>query len=153
MNKSYWLTASAHWLLRIALGSVFIFHGSDKILNMTAFSQMMEMSESSIILLAFAELVGGMLIVLGGLGLEWASRIGGLAIIPPMLGAITLVHWGQWRFTPSETHPIGGMEFQVVLLLLAVFFVLDGSSVPQEIAQPTEKVEQSAEKIKAFVGD
>ena len=47
--------------------------------------------------------------------------LAGLAIVPVMLGAIFMVHWGRWSFSPTETHPMGGMEFQVVLLLIALF--------------------------------
>mgnify|MGYP001361145532 CR=1 FL=1 len=45
-----------------------------------------------------------------------------------MLGAIWLVHWGRWNFVPSEDHPMGGMEFQVVLLLIMLFFIALGLS-------------------------
>jgi putative oxidoreductase len=44
-----------------------------------------------------------------------------------MLGAIAMVHWPRWSFVPSETHPMGGMEFQVVLMLLGLFFALRGN--------------------------
>jgi len=43
-----------------------------------------------------------------------------------LIGAIAMVHSGQWSFVPSETHPMGGMEFQVVLLLMAIWFVATG---------------------------
>ena len=44
-----------------------------------------------------------------------------------MIGAIYLVHWGQWSNVPSETHPFGGMEFQTLLLAVGAFFVLRGN--------------------------
>ena len=45
---------------------------------------------------------------------------------PVLMGAIAMVHWPRWAFTPSETHPMGGMEFQVTLLCLAIYFMLTG---------------------------
>ena len=53
----------------------------------------------------------------------WLVR---LALIPVMLGAIAMVHRPRWSFVPTESHPMGGMEFQVVLLLLAAWFALGG---------------------------
>jgi hypothetical protein len=38
-----------------------------------------------------------------------------------------MVHWGRWNFTPAEGFPMGGMEFQVVLLLAAFYFLVMGN--------------------------
>ena len=77
--------------------------------------------------------VGGAFILLGGASrvtpaAAWVTRLGAAMIIPVMLGAIVMVHWGQWNFLPSQTHPIGGMEFQVVLLLVSLYFVAKGNT-------------------------
>jgi putative oxidoreductase len=48
-------------------------------------------------------------------------------VVPVMIGAIVMVHWGQWSFVATETHPRGGMEFQMVLLLLALWFAAVGN--------------------------
>jgi len=37
------------------------------------------------------------------------------------------VHWGQWSFVPSASHPMGGMEFQVVLMLIMLYLVVTGN--------------------------
>ncbi len=34
---------------------------------------------------------------------------------------------GQWNFVPSATHSMGGFEFQAVLLLVMVYFVITGN--------------------------
>lgn len=34
---------------------------------------------------------------------------------------------GQWNFVPSETHPIGGMEFMVTLILLMIYVAVKGN--------------------------
>ena len=44
-----------------------------------------------------------------------------------MIGAILKFHWGRWAFNPTDAHPMGGLEFQVTLLLLALYFVFAGN--------------------------
>ncbi|MCH7507657.1 MAG: hypothetical protein IID60_10185 [Proteobacteria bacterium] len=43
------LTQNAHWFLRIALASVFIFHGLLKFLNLEAFAQMLPISYLTVV--------------------------------------------------------------------------------------------------------
>ena len=78
-------------------------------------------------LVAFAEVAGGIGIIVGGFTSSLITRLSGLAIIPVMLGAIFMVHWPRWSFAPTEEFPMGGMEFQVVLLLIATYFVVVGN--------------------------
>ncbi len=126
MNK---LSPYAHWTLRIALGSVFIYHGLIKFPNLSGLSQMMHMPLVMIAMLAVVETVGGLLVVVGGFSKDWMTRVGALLLMMPMLGAIVMVHWGQWNFMPSESHPMGGMEFQVTLLLVQLYLLIKGNSV------------------------
>ena len=119
--------ASAHWALRIALASVFIFHGTQKFAGLEGFAQMMNLPYLVAFLVAAAELAGGALILTGGISRDWITRLGGALLIPVMVGAITMVHWGQWSFVPSASYPMGGSEFQVTLLLVAIYFVLKGN--------------------------
>jgi len=125
------LTQNAHWLLRIALASVFIYHGVLKLLNLEGFAQMLPVSYLQVVLVALAETGGGLLVLLGGFRddviSDYATRIGAALNIPVMIGAITLVHWGRWNFLPSETHPVGGIEFQTVLLLIMAYLVITGN--------------------------
>ena len=121
------LGTSAHWALRIALASVFIFHGADKFGSLDGFAQMMNLPYAIALLVATAELAGGILILAGGISRDWITRLGGALLIPVMLGAITMVHWGQWSFVPSQSYPMGGSEFQVTLLLISLYFVLKGN--------------------------
>ena len=127
------LTQNAHWLLRIALASVFIYHGMMKFLNLEATAQMLPISYLQVVLVAAAETGGGLLVLLGGMAnnslSDLATRIGAALNIPVMIGAISIVHWGQWNFVPSATHPMGGFEFQAVLVLLMVFLVITGNRV------------------------
>lgn len=125
------LKAFAPWLLRVALASVFVFHGILKFANLEGFAMMLPISYFEVVLVALAETTGGILILVGGFGkaplFDLATRIGAALNIPVMLGAIWMVHWGRWNFAPADTHPMGGMEFQVVLLLIMLFFIAAGN--------------------------
>ncbi len=125
------LIANAHWLLRIALASVFIYHGLLKFQNLEGFAQMLPISYLQVVLVATAETVGGLLVMLGGLRddsiSDLATRVGAALNIPVIVGAIAIVHWGRWNFVPTESHPMGGFEFQAVLLLLMLYLVVTGN--------------------------
>ncbi len=122
------LSKNAHWTLRIALASVFLFHGLTKFQDLSTMAAMMGVPVAMWGLVAIAESTGGLLIIAGGFTKDIVTRIAGVLLIVPMIGAIAMVHWPQWSFIPSETHPMGGMEFQVTLLLIALYFVLHGNS-------------------------
>jgi putative oxidoreductase len=125
------ITSNAHWLLRIALASVLLFHGVLKLANLEGFAQMLPISYLQVVLVALAETGGGLLVLVGGFRdgaiSDLATRVGAALNIPVLIGAITIVHWGQWNFVPSETHPMGGFEFQAVLLLLVLYLVVTGN--------------------------
>jgi putative oxidoreductase len=128
MNAS---TAHTHWLLRIAVAGVFVFHGLMKLKNLEGTASMLPISYLSTVLVALAETGGGLLVLVGGLGkdrmYDMATRIGAAINIPVMLGAIVMIHWGRWNFVPAEGFPMGGMEFQVVLLLLLSYLTITGN--------------------------
>ncbi|NND64989.1 MAG: DoxX family protein [Gammaproteobacteria bacterium] len=127
LNK---LEVHAHFLLRIALASVFIYHGWSKLSDISGFAQMMGLPTIVAALVTAAEILGGVGILAGGLMKnDLITRLSGLVIVPVMLGAIFLVHWPRWNFMISESHPAGGMEFQVVLLLIALYFLIVGNGV------------------------
>ena len=122
------LKPNAHWLLRIGLASVFIFHGMGKAMNLGGFSDMSGLPTAAAALVTLAELAGGVGIIVGAFTNDLITRLSALAITPVMLGAVFMVHWGRWSFTPAEGFPMGGMEFQVVLLLTALFFLVMGNA-------------------------
>ncbi len=125
------LTANAHWFLRIALASVFVFHGVLKFMNLEGFAQMLPISYLQVVLVATAETAGGLLVLLGGFRgdavSDLATRIGAVLNLPVMIGAIAMIHWGQWNFVPSESHPMGGSEFQAVLVLVMLYIAVTGN--------------------------
>lgn len=124
----------AHWALRLALASVFLFHGIYKFTDLAGFAQMMQMPEFVALLVALAETVGGVLVIAGGFTKDWITRLAALMFIPVLIGAIFMVHWPQWNFVASATHKMGGMEFQVVLLLIALYLVITGNNGRQSAA-------------------
>lgn len=133
LNATAAIAPHSHWLLRAAVAGVFLFHGLQKFLVMgiEGFAGMMGLPVAVAFLVALAEVLAGAGIIAGAtvrgpLG-DLATRLSGLALVPVMLGAIAMVHWGRWSFAPSETHPMGGMEFQVVLLLLGLYFIIRGN--------------------------
>ncbi len=125
------MTPHAHWLLRGSIASVFIYHGTLKLMNLEGFAQMLPISYTETVLVALAEFVGGLLVFFGGFSKsqlsDLATRLGAAFQIPVLLGAIAMVHWGRWNFVPAENFPRGGMEFQVTLILVALYLVLTGN--------------------------
>ena len=141
------ITLNAHWLLRIAIVGVFLFHGLLKFANLEGFAAMLPISYTEVVLVAFAETGGAVLLLLGGFGasrfFDMTTRIGALLNIPVMIGAIAIVHWGQWNFLPSQTHPVGGIEFQVVLTLIMLYIAITGNQRLRTTGASVIRVEQA----------
>lgn len=117
----------AHWALRVALASVFIYHGVGKLAGIEQFAQMMNLSYAVALLVALAEFGGGVLVLLGGFTRSWVTRLGAGFFVPVLIGAIMMVHWGQWNFVANEAYPMGGSEFQATLLLISIYLLIKGN--------------------------
>jgi putative oxidoreductase len=142
-NMTRPLHGIAFWPLRLAMAGIFLYHGPGKFM-MPEMAGMMGLSQPVWLLVGTAEVLGGAGFIVGGLlpGAAGAAitRLAGLAVIPVMLGAIAMVHWGQWNFVASGTHPMGGMEFQVLILSVAIYALLTGfARVTQEQAYAAPK--------------
>lgn len=122
-----------HWALRVALASTFLFHGLPKFAGIAEFAESNDLPLVIALLVPIAEVGGALLVLLGGISRgilgDLATRLGALAFIPVMVGAIAMVHWPRWSFEPSGSHPAGGMEFQVILILLSVYLLVKGNDV------------------------
>lgn len=119
------LAPHAHWLLRTALVSVFLYHAIGQFRALEGVAEALGLSAMGTgflpltIAVSILELVGSILIIAGGLGREWMTRAGALFFIPVMLGAIFLFHIKQgW----------GKMELEFCLLMISSFFFLTGNS-------------------------
>lgn len=123
----------AHWLLRFALASVFLYHGLTKFPALGMLSEMMGMPAFMIGMLATMETAAGALILFGGVGPAWATRTAGAIIIAVMLGAIAMVHWPHgWNSVNMGMGNEGrGMQFQVTLILVSLYLmVVDKGTAP-----------------------
>jgi putative oxidoreductase len=112
-----------NWFLRLAIGTVFLYHGLTK--DLKGFSTGMNLPLVVGGLVIFAEIAGGLGYLLGGfndkeyLGFtitQWSS----LAVIPVLIGAIYLVHWKN-GFDGMK----GGFEYQFTLLMIALYFLFN----------------------------
>lgn len=109
-------------LILLAMGIVFLYHGTTKKLG--EFSKMFKLPIFIASLVIFAEIAGGIGFLLGGFikdkyfGLtitQWAS----LAVIPVLLGAISMVHYKNgFNFMDN------GWEYQFVLVMVALQLLL-----------------------------
>ena len=116
------------WFIRLPFAIVFAGHGMGKLLMPWASAEMLGLPVVLVVVVGIAEVLAGIGAVVGGIDRAphhaLVSRLAGLAAAPVLLGAIAMVHWPRWSFVASESHPMGGMEFQVVLLGIALFFLL-----------------------------
>ncbi|MBL8996519.1 MAG: DoxX family protein [Gemmatimonadales bacterium] len=125
------MQALAPWLLRLPFAAVFLYHGLGKLAAPAEMAAGMNAPVMMIVLVGLAETLAGIGAIVGGIKgapkRDLVTRLSGLAAAPVMMGAIAMVHWPRWSFTPSETHPMGGMEFQVTMLALAIYFIVTGA--------------------------
>jgi putative oxidoreductase len=113
-------------LIRIAIGSCFILHGSQKVLGMFGgpglhgFSQKLSILGVPIALsyaAAWFEFVGGFMILLG-----LVTELGALMCACVMLGAIILVHTPDKGYFAQQ----GGFEYPLNLLLSCLAIICTG---------------------------
>ena len=118
-----------HWLPRVSLAATFLFHGFPKFMMAQGMADMMGMPVMAVYMLALMEVGGALLILWGGFGPDCATRAGGLLMAGPMVGAIALVHgangWNSVSMGPDM--PGNGMEFQVLILAISLFFAIKGN--------------------------
>ncbi|MCP1676978.1 putative oxidoreductase [Natronocella acetinitrilica] len=120
-----------HWLLRFLLASVFTYMGIDKFMGggIAEFAGVVDLPVFVATMVALAEIGAGVFVVIGAFTSGWVTRLGAAMAVPVMLGAIVMAHWGQWHFMPTVTHPMGGMMFQVSLLLVAIYVLARGNEI------------------------
>jgi putative oxidoreductase len=116
-----------HWLLRIALGSVFVIHGIGNFMNLTGFAEAINVSHMVGLILVVAEIAGGILVLAGGFMGDKMTRLGALTLIPVLLIVMYMVHWKDMSFTFSQVHVVGGVEYLLVLFLISLYMLLKGN--------------------------
>ena len=118
---------NASWFLRIPFSATFFYHGAGKLLVPQLSAELHGLPLWLTLLVGVAEILVAVGVVAGGTRLPQAAlgnRLGALGAIPILLGAIVIEHWPKWSFVASESHPLGGMEFQVALLGIALFLLV-----------------------------
>ncbi|MBC8479379.1 MAG: DoxX family protein [FCB group bacterium] len=120
----------SHWLVRLSLFGIFIYHGLIKYPMAQGMADMMGMPVIIVYLLATAEVAGALLILYGGIGPDWSTQAAGAIFSIVMLGAIFTVHLKNgWNSINMGSGNMGqGMEFQVLILAVSVFFLTKGKS-------------------------
>jgi uncharacterized membrane protein YphA (DoxX/SURF4 family) len=116
-----------HWLLRIALGSVFVIHGIGNFMNLTGFAAALNVPHMMGLLLVMAEIVGGILVLSGGFMGDKMTRLGALMLIPVMLVVMYTMYWKDMSFTLSQVHVVSGVEYLLVLFLISLYMLLKGN--------------------------
>lgn len=123
MNFLSPLAAHAHWALRLPLAATFLYHGLTKF-PVEAFSEAMSMPVAMVWPVAIVEIVAGIALIIGAFNKEILTRLGGLIVIVIMIGAIGMVHFKNgWNVMN------GGMEFQVLMLGVGLYFASRGNKV------------------------
>lgn len=131
LNK---LSGIAHWLPRLSLAAIFIYHGFPKIAMTGDVSAMMEMPFIMVLMLGIMEVGGALLLLWGGFGPDWATRVSGLLFTVVMVGAIVMVH-AQYGWSSVNMGDNGGrgMEFQVLIIAVSLLYVFKGNTLNQKV--------------------
>ena len=113
---------SSDWFLRVPLAAIIIEQGSFKLPDMAGQAESYGLPLILFALAAFAEIAGGIAILLGGLiRNNWMSdmltRLGGLAITTVVAGVIVMIYFG----------PFSGWQLQGMLLAAGAFFLMRGN--------------------------
>jgi putative oxidoreductase len=135
MNQLNKLSGIAHWLPRLSLAAIFIYHGFPKIAMAGDVAAMMGMPVFMVLMLGAVEIGGALLLLWGGFGPEWATRIAGIMFTVVMIGAIAMVH-AQYGWNSINMGDNGGrgMEFQVLIIAVSLLYALKGNALNEKVS-------------------
>jgi len=131
LNK---LSGIAHWLPRLSLAAIFIYHGFPKVAMTGDVAAMMGMPFIMVLMLGVVEVGGALLLLWGGFGPDWATRLSGLLFTAVMIGAIVMVH-AQYGWNSINMGDNGGrgMEFQVLIIAVSLLYAFKGNTLTQKV--------------------
>lgn len=113
-----------HWLPRLSLASIFLYHGIIKFPIAAMMADKMGMPVFMVYMLAMMEVLIGVFIILGALGREILTKVAGLLIAVIMLGAILMVHIKNgWSGVSMEQ----GVELQLFIFTVGLYFLVKGN--------------------------
>lgn len=133
MNQLNKLSGIAHWLPRLSLAAIFIYHGFPKVAMAGDVAAMMGMPMAMVLMLGLIEIGGALLLLWGGFGPEWATRVAGLMFTAVMIGAIAMVH-AQFGWNSINMGDNGGrgMEFQVLIIAVSLLYTFKGNALNEK---------------------
>ena len=116
-----------HWLPRLSLASIFLYHGITEFPMAAMMADMLGMPVAMVYVLALVEVLIGVFIILGALGREILTKVAGLFIAVDMLGAILMIHihYGWNGVLVAEQ----GVELQLFILTAGLYFLVKGNDV------------------------
>ncbi|MGM0588678.1 MAG: DoxX family protein [Bacteroidota bacterium] len=131
LNK---LSGIAHWLPRLSLAAIFIYHGFPKVAMTGDVAAMMGMPFIMVLMLGLMEIGGALLMLWGGIGPDWSTRLAGLIFTGIMIGAIVMVH-AQFGWSSINMGNNGGrgMEFQVLIIAVSLLYAFKGNALKKAI--------------------
>lgn len=134
MDQFNKLSGIAHWLPRLSLAAIFIYHGFPKIAMTGDVAAMMGMPFIMVLMLGFVEVGGALLLLWGGVGPDWATRAAGLLFTGVMIGAIVMVH-AQYGWNSINMGDNGGrgMEFQVLIIAVSLLYTFKGNALNKKV--------------------
>ncbi len=111
---------NTHWLVRLVVMIVFLYHGWPKLMNVSGTAEMMQLPWILALGVAIFEVLGGLAVFLGPIVRQpLVTRIGAGMLAWIMVNAVIIVHLGQgWK----------GMEFPLLLLVVNLHWIFS----PQE---------------------
>lgn len=135
MNQLNKLSGIAHWLPRLSLAAIFIYHGFPKIAAAGDMAVAMGMPTFMVLMLGIVEIGGALLLLWGGFGPDWATRAAGILFTIVMIGAIAMVHaqYG-WNSINMGNNGGRGMEFQVLIIATSLLYVLRGNALNKTVS-------------------
>lgn len=135
MNIFEKIYTHAHWILRLALASVFVYHGIFMLKYVPNSLQNLGIIPFEAITIGLIQVVAPILILLGAVFTVWLARAGCAMLIGLLIYFIIQIHWGQWSFVASKTHPAGGMEFPVVLMAICIYLFFWNKESSEEVIE------------------
>lgn len=134
MDKLNNLSGIAHWLPRLSLAAIFLYHGFPKVAMTGDVAAMMGMPFLMVLLVGIMEVGGALLMLWGGFGPEWTTRLAGLLFTAVMIGAIVMVH-AQFGWNSINMGDNGGrgMEFQVLIVTVSLLYAFKGNALNRKV--------------------
>lgn len=112
-------------LLRIPPAISLIYHAINKFPIQQGAADVMTFGSVELLyVVAFAEIIGGLALVLGAFVGDIFTRLGGLALAGIMIGAVAIIHWPNGY---SFANPGVGWEFHLAYIGIGLYFVIRGN--------------------------